>query len=108
MMDKSVASVLDLLGLARRGGMLAVGQDSAISKLRGSGLYITTDDCSESVRRKIDRRITSGRGVHFVIQGVSRDELGRAVGVLSAQIVALPLTSPFAARIEELLKQGAH
>lgn len=106
-MDDNVSAVLKMLGLARRSGALAVGQDDAMSSLRGSVVYITTEDCSESVKRKIAGRIAGGRCIHCMIRGVSREELGHSVGVNSTQITALPRSSPFVIKILELLKWGA-
>jgi ribosomal protein L7Ae-like RNA K-turn-binding protein len=96
--------VLSLLGLARRAGYLLVGQDQVLRAL-ASGLFIlTTEDCSPAVRRKIAPKLTAGGSVCFVIKGVSRERLGRSIGVDSTQIAALPIKSGFTKNLAELLR----
>lgn len=99
----SARRLLDMLGLARRSGGLAVGQDKVLRSGRRYAVYITTDDCSSSVVRKIEAVLSCGEGIHRTVCGVTREELGHAVGVSSAQIVAIPASSGFAAGVTKLL-----
>ena len=102
-----IARVLQMLGLARKSGSLEVGQDRALtSRVRGI-TFLTTEDCADAVLRKIEHRVSTGGHTHHIIPGVTREELGSAVGVSSAQILALPSDSGFAKKIAELLEQGA-
>jgi ribosomal protein L7Ae-like RNA K-turn-binding protein len=96
-----------MLGLARRSGALEVGQDRALAPRGRGAVFLTTGDCADAVMRKIERRVSSGGSAHYTIPDVTREELGSAVGVSSAQVLALPSDSGFAKKIAELLEQGA-
>lgn len=96
--------VLSLLGLARRAGQVLVGQDRVLGDCRGELVIVMADDCSNAVLRKA---ISSGDGrACFTLAGVTREELGRALGIGGAQIVALRAEGGFAKKITELLQQG--
>ena len=101
------ARVLQMLGLARRSGAVEIGQDRALAARARRVLFLTTEDCADAVVRKLESRISAGGHNHYTIPGVTREELGNAVGVGSAQILALPSDSGFAKKIAELLEQGA-
>ncbi len=102
-----IARLLQMLGLARKSGFLEVGQDRALTTGARGTTFLTTEDCADAVMRKIEHRVSSGGHTHYTIPGVTREELGNAVGVSSAQILALPSDSGFAKKIAELLEQGA-
>jgi ribosomal protein L7Ae-like RNA K-turn-binding protein len=96
--------VLSLLGLARRAGFLVVGQDRVLGAV-ASGLFIVvSEDCSPAVLRKIGPKLKGGGSVCHVIKGVSRERLGRSVGVNSAQIAAIPINNGFVRNLAELLQ----
>lgn len=95
---------LSLLGLARCARELLIGQDRVLAALKaGRGLFIVaSEDCSPNVLRKA--RAASGGAV--AVLGVSREALGASIGVMNAQIAALPSGSGFVKKLKELLKQG--
>ncbi|MDR1966232.1 MAG: hypothetical protein LBQ36_05940 [Synergistaceae bacterium] len=97
-----IRSALALLGLARRAGALVVGQDQVFRALKsGGGLFIVaSEDCAHNVIRKTENPKCELR----LVGGLSRTDLGGAIGVGSAQIAALPLGSGFAKKLKELLK----
>jgi ribosomal protein L7Ae-like RNA K-turn-binding protein len=93
-----------LLGIARRSGVLLLGQDQVLRSLGRRLFVVTVPDCSPAVLRKLDAR--SGENlVCCVLSGTSRAELGRSLGVSGAQIAALPLESGFAKKLAVLLQQ---
>jgi ribosomal protein L7Ae-like RNA K-turn-binding protein len=100
-----IDKVLSLLGVARRAGVLLVGQDQVLrAGVRESLFVIVSEGCSLNVLRKIgalDEEKTKSR----TLSGVGRDELGRHIGVSSAQIAAIPINSGFAKKIALLLRQ---
>jgi ribosomal protein L7Ae-like RNA K-turn-binding protein len=101
-----VGKALSLLGIARRAGVLLVGQDQVFrAASRRKGLFVvTSEDCSPNVMRKalaLDGEKTTCRA----LRGVGREELGRHIGVLSAQIAAIPADSGFAKKMALLLRQ---
>lgn len=102
-----VARALQMLGLSRKSGLLEVGQDRALTPGTRGMTFLTTEDCADAVMRKIEHRMSSGGHMHYTIPGVTREELGGAVGVSSAQVLALPSDSGFSKKIAELLEQGA-
>lgn len=104
--NKGAREALKMLGIARRSGVLLLGQDRVFAAKGVRLMAITTEDCGGSVARKVAHRAEAGDFVHIVINGVTREELGNAVGVAGAQIAALPLDSGFAKKIAELLEQG--
>jgi ribosomal protein L7Ae-like RNA K-turn-binding protein len=106
----NAARALSLLGMARRAGVLLVGQDQVFAprgSLAGGRFVVTTSDCSPNVLRKLEAAggNAGGRILHSALEGVNREELGRSLGVRSAQIAALPLKSGFAKKLAVLLQQ---
>ena len=92
---------LSLLGMARRARALIVGQDKVFAAMRGGELFIIASaDCSPNVMRKA----LSSNCETLVVENFSRESLGAAVGVMNAQIVALPRGSGFVKKLKELLK----
>jgi len=101
MNPNSETKALSLLGMARRAGALMVGQDRVFAAMRDGGLFIVASaDCSQSVLRKA----LSSNCETLVAPNFSRESLGTAVGVMNAQIVALPVGSGFVKKLKELLK----
>lgn len=100
---------LSLLGMARRAGVLAIGQDRVLSTLGTSlCLVISTEDCSRNVLRKLTALAGRSKSKWYALDGVTREDLGKALGVAGAQVVALPLKGGFADKLSELLQQGGH
>ncbi|MDR1915392.1 MAG: ribosomal L7Ae/L30e/S12e/Gadd45 family protein [Synergistaceae bacterium] len=99
--------VLSLLGIARRAGELIFGQDQVIGALKKKKrLFIVwTADCSQAVIRKIEPLLEK-RSISCVLKDVSRENLGRSLGVQCAQIAALPVEGGFAKKLTELLHSG--
>lgn len=99
-----VRKVLSILGMARRAGVVVIGQDNVLAKLkRGERLFmITTGDCSGALLLKIGRHCERG-SVCRSIDGITREELGGAMGISSTQIAALPAESGFADSMAKLL-----
>jgi ribosomal protein L7Ae-like RNA K-turn-binding protein len=100
-----IEELLSLLGLARRAGVLLVGQDQVFRARAKGGLFvIASEDCSPNVWRKIGAS-GDGKTTGRMLCGVGRDEMGRHMGVRSAQIAAVPINSGFAKKITLLLRQ---
>ncbi|MDR0616324.1 MAG: hypothetical protein LBG29_05895 [Synergistaceae bacterium] len=100
-----IEEVLSLLGLARRAGILFVGQDQVFRARAKEGLFvIASEDCSPNVWSKISAS-GDGKTTGRTLSGVGRDEMGRYIGVRSAQIAAVPINSGFAKKITLLLRQ---
>jgi len=89
--------LLDLLGLARRAGVLAVGQDKvdAEAKKGGKILVLVTCDVAENVLRMLKTAIENKTAEVYKAE-FDRCTLGAAVGTHTAQIVAIPKDSGFA------------
>lgn len=107
--NRGLNRALSMLGMARRAGALAIGQDRVLRALGTSrSLVITTEDCSRNVLRKLAAHLDRSKSKWYALSGVTREELGKALGVAGAQIVALPLKGGFADKLSELLQQGGH
>ena len=73
--------ILGLLGLMRRAGAIALGEDNSLEAIRdGKGkILILTHDVSDNARRRAENA-ASGRNVETAELPASREELGsRAV-----------------------------
>lgn len=92
--------------MARRAGVALIGQDQVFGALHKRLCIVAASDCSPNVLRKISTSLSSKESVCYMMEGVSREELGQALGVQSAQIVALPTKNGFAGKLAELLQQG--
>jgi hypothetical protein len=88
--------------MARRSGVLLIGQDQVLAAPRRDLFVLTAADCSRNVLRKLDG---AGGVFHRTLEGVDREELGRSLGLSGVQIAALPLKSGFAKKLAELLQQ---
>ena len=100
--DNDMERALALLGMARRARVLIVGQDRVFAAMRGGGglFIVASGDCSGNVLRKA----LSSNCETLVLEDFSRESLGKAVGVMNAQIVALPGGSGFVKKLKELSK----
>lgn len=98
--------IMQMLGLARRAGALLIGQDDVFADKGARLLVLTTDELSESVARKVEAGASAGRLKQVELSGISRAELGHAIGINGAQIAALPQGSGFADKIVQILEQG--
>lgn len=107
MPNREIDKALSLLGMARRAGAVEVGQDRVLGALKISRqLVVATGDCSPVVLRKVANLSVKRESVCYILEEVTREELGRALGVTSAQVAALPFKSGFVNKLAELLQQG--
>ena len=104
--EQQIHKALSLLGMARRAGVALIGQDQVFGALHKRLCIVVASDCSPNVLRKITPALLNEACVCYRLEGVSREELGRPLGVQSAQIVALPTKNGFAGKLAELLQQG--
>lgn len=95
--------ILELLGMARRGGNLIIGQDRVFTSMSENPqlLILVASDCSESVLLRLQRRELPYRTLNL-----NRHELGNALGLNQAQILALETRSGFARKVGDLLPEG--
>jgi len=99
---------LQKLGLCRRAGEAIIGQDrirSTISEGKGPLLLLFSKDASPSVRRRLAPSGSRSLNRAVLLETISRQELGAALGIFEAQVVALPGTSRFAEMLLEDLRQ---
>lgn len=98
--------VMDAFGMARRAGALIIGQDDVFDVLRKKTklAVFVTEDCSSSVLRKLDSVAERGDAAVYTLSGVDRNRLGGSMGLVQAQIAALPLESGFAKKIITLVE----
>jgi len=88
------------LGLARRAGKLAIGQDKTLQaiRVRESALVILSEDCGTAAERKIRGKAKTA-SVKVLTLG-TRTELGQAIGLAPVSALAV-LDRGFAAIIEK-------
>ena len=108
MTGREAESLLSLVGLAKRAGVLQIGQDKIKSILpQGESLLILFAEGAES---SFYRSIVKGRYAEKctirVLGGISGSDLSAAVGSGNVKVVALPLRSGFAASVSKLLAEG--
>lgn len=97
---------MDAFGMARRAGALIIGQDDVFNALRKKTklAVFATEDCSSSVLRKLDSVAERGEAAIYRLSGVDRNGLGGSIGLVQAQIAALPLENGFAKKIITLVE----
>lgn len=99
-------NVLSLLGLALRGGRLAVGEEpTALAAKAGQArLLLTSSDAAGNTLRRAEHLAEEGHCLHLTLP-FSKAELGGALGRGSAAIAALTDTG-LAAAVAERLAQA--
>lgn len=93
-------ALLNILGLARRAGVLAIGQDNVFD-LAKSGreiLVVTTADISQNVLRKLKIQEEKGT-VKIISTQITRNALGAALGLQTVQIVGIEANNGFSNKI---------
>ena len=98
--------VLSLLGLALRGGRLAVGEEPAAlaAKAGQARLLLTSSDAAGNTLRRAEHLAEEGHCLHLTLP-FSKAELGGALGRGSAAVAALTDTG-LAAAVAERLAQA--
>ncbi|MDO5562307.1 MAG: hypothetical protein Q4F74_01700 [Synergistaceae bacterium] len=95
--------LLNTLGMARRAGRLVIGQDHVFAECKKCDLLvILANDCSSSVLRDVNAAVGRGSVKTITLDNVDRSELGRRIGVNTAQIVALQSNDGFARKVLSL------
>lgn len=96
-------NVLSLLGLALRGGRLAVGEEPAAlaAKAGQARLLLTASDASGNTLRRAEHLAEEGHCLHLTLP-FAKAELGGALGRGSAAIAALTDLGLAAAAVERL------
>ncbi|WP_300345980.1 50S ribosomal protein L7 [uncultured Oscillibacter sp.] len=99
-------NVLSLLGLALRGGRLAVGEEPAAlaAKAGQARLLLTSSDAAGNTLRRVEHLAEEGHCLHLTLP-FSKAELGGALGRGSAAVAALTDTG-LAAAVAERLAQA--
>lgn len=99
-------NVLSLLGLALRGGRLAVGEEPAAlaAKAGQARLLLTSSDAAGNTLRRAEHLAEEGHCLHLTLP-FSKAELGGALGRGSAAVAALTDTG-LAAAVAERLAQA--
>ena len=99
-------NVLSMLGLALRGGRLAVGEEpSALAAKAGQArLLLTSSDAAGNTLRRAEHLAEEGHCLHLTLP-FSKAELGGALGRGSAAVAALTDTG-LAAAVAERLAQA--
>lgn len=97
----SLDQIMNLLGLARRAGILSIGQDNVFAALkkRERLLVLTASDASVNVMRRLDVAVQRGAATQIALDAVDRNTLGAQIGVSAAQIAALPSNNGLAIKI---------
>ncbi len=100
---KQKQKIVALLSIARKSGVLFIGQDQLKkAKRKGRYLFVAAQDCSSGVLRFVNNRVEQGRGRLLLIPE-KREELFGALGLETTQIVALPENHGLAQEIYRLL-----
>jgi ribosomal protein L7Ae-like RNA K-turn-binding protein len=82
--------ILSLLGLALRGGNLAVGEEpvEAVARARDARVLLLASDAADNTRRRVEHFAQAGQCLWLRIP-FTKAELGQAVGRSSAAIAAV-------------------
>ena len=106
MNDEKANSLLSCLGLARRAGVLIIGQDNVKSSLaRRDSLLVLITETGSSFYRFLQNR-PDGESRMEVLRSVSAEALSSAIGAEKVKVVALPLRSGLAQKTLQLLAEG--
>ncbi len=101
----TVSPVLSLLGLALRGGNLAVGEEpvEAVARARDARLLILASDAADNTRRRVSHFADAGACIWIRVP-FTKEELGRAVGrggVAVCAVTDVGLAAAIAHRLAE-------
>ncbi|MCL2147412.1 MAG: hypothetical protein FWH52_06355 [Synergistaceae bacterium] len=100
----NIEKTLSLLGMARRAGVLIIGQDSVKSRLsRRDELFLMFPEDAPHISRKTFTSLTVNTHNYAVLEGIPAEELAHAIGVGNAVVVALPEQSGFVTSIKSNL-----
>jgi ribosomal protein L7Ae-like RNA K-turn-binding protein len=100
----NIEKTLSLLGMARRAGILIIGQDSVKSNLsQREKLFILFPEDVLHKSEKTFLSLTKNVDNYAVLEGISVEQLARAIGVNRAVVVALPERSGFVSKIKSSL-----
>lgn len=99
--------VASFLSLARKAGVLLLGQDDLRRNLRKGNkiLVLLTSDCSANVRRALTGYISRGMCRQFSL-AVTREEMHGMTGFGLIQVFGLPEAHGLARKIEEFASKG--
>ena len=101
---RDIEKTLSLLGMARRAGVLIIGQDSVKSSLsQKDKLFILFPEDVLHRSKKTFLSLTKNVDNYSVLEGVSIEQLAYAIGVNRAVVVALPEQSGFVSKIKSSL-----
>lgn len=100
--------ILPVLGIARRSGALIIGFDRISSNLnRGKRLIvILSEETSAQVMKSLRSYEERGQTRLFKINGLTRKELGNALGMGAVQLIALPEEHGLSYKVLQMLSQG--
>jgi len=99
-----IEKTLSLLGMARRAGILIIGQDSVKSSLsHRDKLFLLFPEDALHRSSKTFLSLTKNADNYAVLEGVSIEQLAHAIGVNRAVVVALPEHSGFVLKIKSSL-----
>ena len=100
---RNIEKTLSLLGMARRAGVLIIGQDSVKSKLsHGEKLFILFPEDAPRVSEKTFLSLTKSAN-YALLENISIEQLAHAIGVNRTVVVALPEQSGFVPGIKSSL-----
>ncbi len=100
---------LGLLGLARKGGRVELGEEAVAAACRSghARLLILAQDAGDSVRRRAEFFVRSGKPPHITVP-FGKEELGAAVGRNVCSVAALTDVSLARAFVAALDGQEAY
>ena len=104
--EAEAEKVLSILGMARRAGVLIIGQDNVKSSLsHRDKLFILFPEDAPNGSEKTFKSL-SKKAEHAVLDGISTERLSHAIGVNRAVVVALPERSGFVSGIKSSTEGG--
>ncbi len=106
-MTENERKILNLLGIARRAGVIFIGQDQVLESCKKykALLVLTSDDCSENVLKSLKNAETR-TSVEKIRLNLDRTQMGQSVGTKSAQIVSIDYENGFAGKILSLMNRS--
>lgn len=108
-LPKAYKEALSLLGLARRAGILVVGQDRMRRALRGRTspfLLVFPGNVSKNVKCLFSGYEERGICKTYVLKGLDITDIAAVGGLPPAQVLGLPREHGLARRLESLLDEG--